>query len=389
VTSTGNRNRRAVIVDAVRSPLGRRDGELASVHPVDLVAAVVEALLARSGCDPAAVGEVLLGCASPVGEQALNVARHAALAAGLPEAVPALTVDAQCGAGLRAVQLAVQAVESGARDVVVAGGVEHMTRVPFGSALLLGGDPLGARLLERYPAPVPQGVAAERAAAGAGIARDALDAWALRSCQRAATAREQGAHAAEIVAVGRVTEDEPASEATPQSLAAFAPAYEQGGVVTAGNSAPAADGAAAVLVVAAEVADALGLPVRAEVLASATVGGDPYVFGGAAAPATERALADAGVALHTVDRFEVGEQFAVAPLTWLRATGADPERVNTRGGAIGLGHPLGATGARMVVTLFHELVAGSGQQGPRQPGIGLATLAGADGVAAALLLGRG
>jgi acetyl-CoA acyltransferase len=269
---------------------------------------------------------------------------------------------------------------------VVAGGVEHMTRVPFGSALLLGGDPLGARLLERYPAPVPQGVAAERAAAGAGIARDALDAWALRSCQRAATAREQGAYGAEIVAVGSVTEDEPGPEATPESLAAFAPAYEQGGVVTAGNSAPAADGAAAVLVVAAEVADALGLPVRAEVLASATVGGDPYVLGRAAAPATERALADAGVSLHTVDRFEVGEQFAVAPLTWLRATGADPERVNTRGGAIGLGHPLGATGARMVVTLLHELVAGSGQQGPRH---GLATLAGADGVAAALRLGRG
>jgi len=389
VTSTGNRNRRAVIVDAVRSPLGRRDGALASVHPVDLAAAVVEALLARSGCDPAVVGEVFLGCASPVGEQALNVARHVALAAGLSDAVPALTVDGQCGAGLRALQLAVQAVESGARDVVVAGGVEHMTRVPFGSALLLGGDPLGARLLERYPAPVPQGVAAERAAAAAGIRRDALDAWALRSCERAVTAREQGGHAAEIVAVGGVTEDEPGPIATRESLAAFAPAYEQGGVVTAGNSAPAADGAAAVLVVAAEVADSLGLPVRTEVLASATFGGDPYVFGSAAASATGRALADAGFALDTVDRFEVGEQFAVAPLTWLRATGADPERVNTRGGAIGLGHPLGATGARMVVTLLHELVGGSGGPGSGRPGVGLVALAGADGVAAAVVLGRG
>jgi acetyl-CoA acyltransferase len=389
VTSTGSRNRRAVIVDAVRSPLGRRDGVLASVHPVDVAAAIIETLLARVGCDPGAIGEVLLGCASPVGEQALNVARHAALAAGLPEAVPALTIDGQCGAGLRAVQLAVQAVESGARDVVVAGGVEHMTRVPFGSALLLGGDPLGARLLERYPAPVPQGVAAEHAAATAGIGRDALDAWALRSCERAAIAREQGACAAEIVAVGGVSEDESGPAVTAESLAAFEPAYEQGGGVTAGNSAPAADGAAAVLVVAAEVADSLGLPVRAEVLSSATVGGDPYVFGGAAAPATEQALAAAGVALGDVDRFEVGEQFAVAPLTWLRATGADPERVNVRGGAIGLGHPLGATGARMVVTLLHELVAGSGLPGAGRPGLGLVALAGADGVGAALVLGRG
>ncbi len=375
-----------MIVDAVRSPLGRRDGAFASVHAVDLAAAVVEAVVARSGCDPVRVGEVVLGCASPVGEQGLNVARHAALAAGLPESVPALTVDGQCGAGLRAVQLAVDAVVSGRHDVVVAGGLEHMTRVPFGSALLLGGDPLGPRLLDRYPAPVPQGVAAERAAAVAGFGRDELDAWALRSHERAASARARGNVVDELVAVAGVTADEAGPAVTAASLAALAPAYEADGVVTAGNSAPAADGAAALLVVAADVAEALGLAVRAEVVASASAGGDPYVFGTAAVPATERALRDAGIDAAAIDRFEVGEQFAVAATVWLRATGADPDRVNARGGAIGLGHPLGATGARMVVTLVHELAAAAA--GPAG-GHGLVTLAGADGVGAALVLRRG
>ena len=368
--------RRAVIVDAVRSPLGRRDGVFAPVHPVDLAAAVVQALLARAGCDPGRVGEVLLGCASPVGEQALNVARHVALAAGLPESVPALTVDGQCGAGLRAVQLAVDAVVSGAHDVVVAGGLEHMTRVPFGSALLLGGDPLGPRLLTRYPAPVPQGVAAERAAAVTGIGRDELDAWALRSHERAASARSRGTVVDELVPVAGVTADEAGPVVTAASLAALAPSYEADGVVTAGNSAPAADGAAAVLVVAADVAEVLGLAARAEVVASASAGGDPYVFAAAAVPATERVLHDAGLDVGAIDRFEVGEQFAVATLAWLRATGADPDRVNARGGAIGLAHPLGATGARMVATLVHELASGHG----------LVTLAGADGVGAAIVL---
>lgn len=368
-----------MIVDAVRSPLGRRNGVLAPVHPVDLAAGVVQALLARSGCDPGRVGEVLFGCASPVGEQALNVARHVALAAGFPESVPALTVDGQCGAGLRAVQLAVDAVVSGAHDMVLAGGLEHMTRVPFGSALLLGGDPLGPRLLARYAAPVPQGVAAERAAVLAGIGRDELDAWALRSHDRAVSARSLGTVVDELVSVAGVTVDEVGPAVTAEYLAALAPVYEAEGVVTAGNSAPAADGAAAVLVVAADVAEALGLAVRAEVVASASAGGDPYVFGTAAVSATERVLHDARLDVSAIDRFGVGEQFAVAAVAWLHATGADPDRVNGRGGAIGLGHPLGATGACMVATLVHELESGHG----------LVTLAGADGVGAALILRRG
>jgi acetyl-CoA acetyltransferase family protein len=383
-THSGRPGRRVVIVDAARSPIGRRDGAFAAVHPVDLAAAVVEAVVGRAGCDAGEVGEVVLGCASPVGEQGLNVARHAALAAGLPDTVAAVTVDGQCGAGLRAVQTAVASVASGAHDVVVAGGVEHMTRVPFGSALLLGSDPLGARLLDRYPAPVPQGVAAERAAAAAGLGRDTLDAWALRSCERAAATRTHRGSADEIVAVAGVSVDEPpgAGDATATDLAAFSPEWEADGVLTAGNRAPAADGAAAVLVVAAEVAEARGLPVRAEVVSSSAVGGDPYVFGAAAVPATRRALAAAALGLDAVDRAEVGEQFAATALGWLRATGADPDRVNVRGGAIGLGHPLGATGARMVVTLVHELAASGGR-------LGLVTLAGADGVGAALLLARG
>jgi acetyl-CoA acyltransferase len=389
VTSVGNshsgrRGRRVVIVDAVRSPLGRRDGALAAVHPVDLAAAVVEAVVGRCGCDLDAVGEVVLGCASPVGEQGLNVARHAALAAGLPDTVSALTVDGQCGAGLRAVQTAVASVASGALDVVVAGGVEHMTRVPFGSALLLGSDPLGVRLLDRYPAPLPQGVAAERAAATARLGRDALDAWALRSCERASATRSHRGSADEIVMVAGVAVDElpHPGGVTVAQLAAFAPEWEADGVVTAGNRAPAADGAAAVLLVAAEVAEARGLPVRAEVVASTAVGGDPYLSGAAAVSATRQALTVAGLGLEQVDRAEVGEQFAVAALGWLQATGADPDRVNVRGGAIGLGHPLGATGARMVVTLVHELAASGGR-------VGLATLAGADGVGAALVVRRG
>lgn len=378
-----NPGRRAVIVDAVRSPLGRRDGVLAAVHPVDLAAAVVEAAVARSGCAPELVDEVVLGCASPVGEQGLNVARHAALAAGLPDAVPAFTVDGQCGAGLRAVQAAVSAVESGACDVVVAGGVEHMTRVPFGSALLLGSDPLGARLVERYPAPLPQGVAAERAAAAAGLGREELDAWALRSCTRAAVTRAMEGAADEIVAVAGVAADEPPrdGEVTATTVGAFASEWEADGVVTAGNRAPAADGAAAVLVMSSAAAAAHGLAARAEVVGSCTVGANPYLLGAAALPATERALAASGLGIDDVDRFEVGEQFAVAALTWLRATGADPDRVNRRGGAIGLGHPLGATGARMVVTLVHELAASGGRHG-------LVVLAGADGVGGALVLRR-
>lgn len=378
-----SRGRRAVIVDAVRSPLGRCAGAFAPVHPVDLAGTVLEALLTRVGAEPGLVGEVVLGCASPVGEQGLNVARHAALAAGLPDTVPAVTVDGQCGAGLRAVQAAVAAVESGAHDLVVAGGVEHMTRVPFGSALLLGNDPLGSRLLERYPAPVPQGVAAERAAAAAHLERDALDRWALRSCERADAVRAVGGAAGEIVPVAGIAADEaPAGgPVTATTLASFPAEWEAGGTATAGNRAPAADGAAAGLVAAADVAEARGLPVRAEVVASTAVGGDPYVFGPAAVPATRRALAAAGLGIDAVDRAEVGEQFAVTALVWLRAMGADPERVNVRGGAIGLGHPLGATGARMVVTLCHELASGDGRHG-------LTALAGADGVGAALVLRR-
>ncbi|MFN8024780.1 MAG: thiolase family protein [Acidimicrobiia bacterium] len=376
-------SRRVVIVDAVRSPLGRRDGALASVHPVDLAATVVKGLLGRAGVAPR-VDEVMLGSASPVGEQGLNVARHVALAAGLPHEVGGLTIDAQCGAGLRAVLAAVDAVAAGTHDVVVAGGVEHMTRVPFGTALLLGGDPLGPRLLERYPAPVPQGVAAERAAAAAGLGREALDGWAARSHRRAADVRARAGATDEMVAVAGITADEPpvAGPVDAEALAAFPPEWDADGVVTAGNRAGAADGAAAVLVVAAEVAAAHGFPVLAEVSGTATAGGDPYEFGAAALPATRSALARAGLDLAAVDRFEVGEQFAVATLAWVQACGADPERVNVRGGAIGLGHPLGATGARMVVTLLHELAASGSRYG-------LATLAGADGVGAALVVTRG
>ncbi len=237
VTSHGTTGRSVVLVAAARSPFGRHAGALSTVHPVDLGATVVEALLARAGCAPSAVDRVILGCASPVGEQGLGLARNVARAAGLGDHVPGTTVDTQCTAGLHAVQLACDVVAAGSADVVVAGGLESMSRVPYGSALLLGGDPFGARLAERAPGAVPQGVAAERAAAAAGLSRAALDDWAARSHERAAAARASGVAAREIVAVGDVTVDEVVAR-TAESLAAHDAAFEPGGVVTAGNSAP-------------------------------------------------------------------------------------------------------------------------------------------------------
>jgi acetyl-CoA acyltransferase len=378
-----NSGRPVVIVAAARSPFGRRGGALAGVHPVDLGATVVEALLAGAGCDPAAISGLIVGCASPVGEQALGLARHVGRAVGLGDSVPGTTVDTQCTSGLRAVQLACDSVGAGAADVVVAGGLESMSRVPFGTALLLGGDPFGARLAEGAPAPVPQGVAAERAAERAALSRDALDEWAQRSHERVAAARAAGIARREIVSVNGVVDDATESGAPAAArlaaLSAQAPSYEPGGVVTAGNSAPIADGAAIVLVAAEDAAATLGLPVLARVAGSAIGAGDPAVLGSAAAAVAERALTLAGMSPGEVDRFEVGEQFAVVPLAWAQAAGAPLERVNVHGGAIALGHPVGATGAQLVVTLAHSLQAGEGRRG-------LVAMAGADGGCSALVL---
>ncbi|MET0626924.1 MAG: thiolase family protein [Acidimicrobiia bacterium] len=386
----------AVIVDALRTPMGRRQGALAAWHPVDLGAHVLRALVERVGVDPALLDDVIVGCVSQVGEQAFNIGRNAALAAGFPDSVAGTSVDRQCGSSQQAVHFAAQGVIAGAYDLVIAAGVEHMSRVPMGESVVAAGslpfrhgagDPFGTALHARYPALVPQGIAAENIAERFALSREQLDAYALESHRRAECAREVGRFDAEIVAVPLVDaapleHDETARGAiAAEQLAAFAPAFKPGGMVTAGNSAPVADGAAAVLVASEEFAARLGLPVRARFVAFAVAGADPVEMLTAPIPATQKLLERAGLALDAVDRVEAHEAFASAVLAWAGAVQADPAVVNVNGGAIALGHPLGASGARMLTTLVHELE----RSGTRR---GLQVMSEGGGTANALLLER-
>ena len=394
----------AVIVDAVRTPIGARHGALLSWHPVDLTAHVLRALVVRSGADPALLDDVIVGCVSQVGEQAFNLGRNAALAAGLPDTVAGVTVDRQCGSSQQAVHFAAQGVIAGAYDLVVAAGVEHMSRVPMGESVVAAGslpfrhgagDPFGSALHARYPGLVPQGIAAERLAERHGLTRDALDAYAWESHRRAAAAVDRGRFDRSIVAISYTTVTADGSETrglldhdeiprrprTRDDLAAFAPAYQPGGVVTAGNSAPVADGAAAVLIASEECAERFGLPVLARFRSFAVAGCDPVEMLTAPVPATSRSLERAKVRIDEVDVAEVHESFASAALAWATAVGADPERTNVNGGAIALGHPLGASGARMLVDLVHEL----GRRGGR---LGLQTMSEGGGTANALVVER-
>jgi acetyl-CoA acetyltransferase family protein len=394
----------AVIVDAVRTPIGRRHGALASWHPVDLTAHVLRAVVDRAAVDPALLDDVVAGCVSQVGEQAFNLGRNAALAAGLPDTVAGVTVDRQCGSSQQAVHFAAQGVIAGAYDLVIAAGVEHMSRVPMGESVVAAGslpfrhaagDPFGTALHARYPGLVPQGVAAERLAERAGHTRDALDAYAWRSHRRAAGAVADRRFARSIVAVphrtvgaagtettGVLEHDElPRASITLDDLAGYAPVYQPGGVVTAANSAPVADGAAAVLIASEECAGRHGLPVLAHLRSFAVAGCDPLEVFGATVPATRRALERAKVRLDEIDAAEVHESFATAVLAWADAVGADPERTNVNGGAIALGHPLGASGARTLVDLVHEL-------GRRDGRLGLQVMSEAGGTANALVIER-
>ena len=373
--------RRAVIVDALRSPFGkgRSAGALAGVHPVDLLAVTIEALVQRTGLDPGCVDDVIAGCAIPVGEQAGNIARHAALAAGLPESVPGTTVDRKCGSSLQALQFAAQGVVAGDLDVVVVGGVDMMGTVPM-KANRLGRDDLGPRLRARYPDGLGhQGIAAELIAARWKISRNDSDAWSLRSHQRAADAARTGFLRRQIVPVPRpdgsvVTDDEGIRPGTTaEALAALPPAFFDeaiarrwpavGWVVTAGSSSQVSDGASAALVVGEDVAGALGLVPRAAVVAAAVVGSDPILMLTGPIPATGKVLARAGLPLSAIDLFEVNEAFASVVLAWQRETGADLDKVNVNGGAIAPGHPLGATGVRLMTTLLNELERTGGRYG--------------------------
>ena len=370
----------AVIVDAVRTPFGRRDGSLSHWHPVDLAAETLVALAERSGLDPDVVDDVIMGCVMQIGEQSTNVARNAVLAAGWPENVPGTTVDRQCGSSQQALHFAAQGVMAGAYDVVVAAGVEAMTRIPMGASTADGryGFPFGPLVTARYTdrgGLVSQGVAAELIADEWGFTRRELDEYGLLSQQRARRAIDQGRFDAEVVAVssadGRpVTRDDGVRATSLDELARLAPAFrseEEGGRLTAGNSSQITDGASAVLVTSAERADELGLRARARLVEFAVVGDDPRLMLTANIPATRVVLDRAGLTMDDIDLFEVNEAFASPVLAWLEELGGDDpdlvERTNVNGGAISLGHPLGASGGRLTATLLHELERTGGRYG--------------------------
>jgi len=358
----------AFIVDAVRTPIGKRNGALRGWHPVDLSALVVEALLSRTGMDPGQVDDVIWGCVSQTGEQALNVARWVGLAAGLPDHVPGVSIDRQCGSSQQAVHFAAQGIMAGACDIVIAGGVESMTRVPMGSTMQQGpGFPFGTRVLGRYSL-VPQGLSAEMVAERWGLTRERLDAISLESHRRSARAWDEGRFATQVVAVegeaGTLGADEGIRRDTSlEALGALKSAFKPDGVVTAGNSSQISDGVAALLVASEAAVARLGWQPLARVTHFSVVGVDPVIMLTGPIPATARVLDRAGLGVADVDVFEVNEAFASVVAAWQAETGADPERVNPNGGAIAVGHPLGASGAILMTRLVHEMVRTGARRG--------------------------
>ena len=355
--------RDAVIVEAVRTPVGigkPGKGELSGIHPVDLSATVIDALVQRSGIDANAIDDVIWGCVSQVGEQSANVARNAALAAGLPESVTGVSIDRQCGSSQQAVHFAAAAVMSGQMDVVIAGGVESMSRVPMFSNMAGGEGPFGPRMLQRYPDLVNQGISAEMIAQRWNLSRSYLDELAAESQQRAARAAKDGLFDAEVVVVGtehgNVTNDQGIRpDTTPESLSALKPAFTEDGVVTAGNASQISDGSAALLITSSDKARELGLTPVARLHSFAMAGVDPVIMLTGPIPATEKVLTKSGLGLADIGSFEVNEAFAAVLGAWYADTGADPALTNPQGGAIALGHPLGASGARLMTTLVHRM----------------------------------
>jgi len=352
----------AVIVDAVRTPVGKRNGWLSGVHPVSLSAHVLKSLVSRSGIDPAVVDDVVWGCVSQVGEQTLDIARNAVLGAGWPESVTGVTVDRQCGSSQQAVHFAAAGLIAGQYDVVVAGGVESMSRVPMGSSVQ-GGNPLGPEYLQRYGGVFPnQGVGAEMVAERWGLSRAQVDEFSAGSHEKAAAAQDAGRFEGQIVPVTNdrgelITADEGVRRGTTvEVLAGLKTVFKpDGGVITAGNSSQISDGAAALLMTTSDKARELGLTPIARVHTAVLAGADPVIMLTAVIPATRKALARSGLSLDEIGAFEVSEAFASVPLAWLAELGADPKAVNHNGGAIALGHPLGASGARVMATLTHHM----------------------------------
>ena len=369
----------AVIVDAVRTPGGKRNGKLKNWHAVDLASEALKALASRNHLDPAVVDDVIMGCVSQVGEQAFNVGRNAVLAAGWPESVPATTIDRQCGSSQQALHFAAQGVMSGAYDVVVAAGVEVMSRVAMGSSVGKdAGWPMGPRVTARYEAVgglVNQGIGAEMIADQWGISREDLDEFSVESHRRAARATAEGRFEGEIVPVfvrdddghdtdELVTTDEGIRpDSNVETLAKLKPAYKEGGKVTAGNASQITDGASAVLIMSEEKAKELGYTPRARFVAFALAGVDPVTMLTGPIPATTKVLERAGLTLDDIDLIEINEAFASVVLAWQKEHKVDLEKVNVNGGAIALGHPLGASGTKLMATLLNELERTGGRYG--------------------------
>ena len=354
--------RDAVIVEAVRTPVGKRNGGLSGVHPVSLSAHVLKALAERSGIDPAVVNDVIWGCVGQVGEQTFDIGRNAVLAAGWPETVTGVTVDRQCGSSQQSVHFAAAGLIAGQYDVVVAGGVESMSRVPMGSTIQ-GANPMGPEFLERYGGVFPnQGVGAEMIAERWGFSRAQVDGYSVGSHEKAAAAQDAGRFEGQIAPVTNdqgelISADEGIRRGTTVDVLAglktvFKP---DGGVITAGNSSQISDGSAALLMTTSDKARELGLTPVARVHTAVLAGADPIIMLTAPIPATRKALARSGLSLDEIGAFEVNEAFAPVPLAWLADLGADPKGLNPNGGAIALGHPLGGSGARLMTTLVHHM----------------------------------
>ncbi|PLT31383.1 thiolase family protein [Peribacillus deserti] len=362
--------REAVIVEGVRTPVGRKKGSLKDIRPDELLALTLKELIHRTQIDPSLVEDVIMGCVSQVGEQAGDIARVASLMAGLPIEVPGTTIDRQCGSSQQAVHFAAQAILSGDMDIVIAGGVESMSRIPIGSNYQ-GARPSSA-YTEKYEV-IHQGLSAERIADHYDFSREELDIFALHSHQKALHAQEQGYFEKETFPIeikledgtGEIIREDsgPRKDSSLQALASLRPAFMEEGVVTAGNSSQISDGAACLLIMSREKAEELGLKPRFKIHTRVVVGSDPTMMLTGPIPATKKALEKSGLSLSDIDVFEVNEAFASVPMAWLEETGADPRRLNPNGGAIALGHPLGASGARLMVSMIHELERINGKYG--------------------------
>ncbi|MFF2449582.1 thiolase family protein [Neobacillus sp. NPDC058068] len=382
--------REVVIVEGVRTPVGRRNGVLKDIRPDDLAGLTLKELVNRAGIDPVIVDDVILGCVTQAGEQAGDIARIAALIAGFPIEVPGTTIDRQCGSSQQAVHFAAQAILAGDMDVVIAGGVESMSRVPMGLNYKGVEEPFSPNLRSKYEM-IHQGLSAERIAENYGFTREQLDQFSLESHQKALKAQEEGYFSREIFPLevtlpdGTTTvinEDSgPRKGTSLEALAGLRTSFKEDGVIHAGNASQISDGAAALLLMSREKAEELGLKPRFRVHTRVVVGSDPTLMLTGPIPATQKALEKSGLSIDDIDVFEVNEAFAPVPLAWLKETGADPGKLNPNGGAIALGHPLGGSGARLMVTMMHELERSGGRYG-------LQTMCEGHGMANATILER-